>query len=75
MHNANGPRIRLCFGYTAWGAGLLEKEFLSGQWFLHPASAKRVFETPPEKIWQSILRDMGGKYATLSMIPEDLNLN
>jgi putative transcriptional regulator len=75
MHNANGPRIRLCFGYTAWGAGQLEKEFLSGHWFLHPASAKFLFETPPEKIWQSVLRDMGGKYATLSMMPENLNLN
>ncbi len=73
--DANGPSIRLCFGYCGWSAGQLESEFLSGEWFLHPASAPHVFETPPEKIWQSILREMGGKYATLSMIPEDLSLN
>jgi len=71
----NGPAIRLCFGYAGWGAGQLEREFLGGGWFLHPGSAKHVFETAPEKIWQSILREMGGKYATLSMIPEDLSLN
>ncbi|MBS0620616.1 MAG: YqgE/AlgH family protein [Verrucomicrobia bacterium] len=70
-----GPALRLCFGYCGWGAGELEREFLSGDWFLHPGSAKYVFETPPEKVWQTVLRDMGGKYATLSMIPEDLSLN
>lgn len=73
--DATGPSVRLCFGYCGWGAGQLEREFLSGNWFLHPGSSKHVFETPPEKIWQAILREMGGKYATLSMIPEDLSLN
>lgn len=29
--------------------------------------AKHVFEMP----WQTVLRKMGGKYATLSMIPEE----
>ncbi|HEY2811298.1 MAG TPA: YqgE/AlgH family protein [Rhabdochlamydiaceae bacterium] len=73
--DANGPAIRLCFGYCGWGAGQLEREFLSGGWFLHPASAQHIFVIPPEKLWQTILREMGGKYATLSMIPEDLSLN
>jgi putative transcriptional regulator len=73
--DANGPSVRLCFGYAGWGAGQLEREFLNGGWFLHPGSAKHVFETPSEKVWQAILREMGGKYATLSMIPEDLSLN
>lgn len=75
VSNASGPAIRLCFGYCGWGAGQLEREFLNGEWFLHPGSAKHVFETIPEKVWQTILREMGGKYATLSMIPEDLSLN
>lgn len=75
MTDANGPHVRLCFGYSGWGAGQLEQEFLSGMWFIYPASAHHVFETPPEKLWQTILREMGGKYATLSMIPEDLSLN
>lgn len=73
--NSNGPYIHLCFGYTAWPPGQLEREFLSGNWFLHPGSPRHVFQTPPDKMWQTILREMGGKYATLSMIPEDLSLN
>lgn len=70
-----GPSINLCFGYAGWGGGQLEREFLDGHWFLHPASPHHLFEVPPEKLWQSLLREMGGKYATLSMIPEDLSLN
>ncbi len=75
VSNANGPSVRLCFGYVGWEPGQLEREFLSGGWFLHPASAKHLFEIPTEKLWQTVLREMGGKYVTLSMIPEDLSLN
>lgn len=75
LHNINGPHIRLGFGYTGWNAGQLEREFLAGNWFLAPATARYVFEIEPEKLWQTVLREMGGKYATYSMIPEDLSLN
>lgn len=73
--DSHGPNIRLCFGYAGWQAGQLEREFLDGGWFIHPASAKHIFEIPPEKLWQFLLRELGGRYATLSMIPEDLSLN
>lgn len=70
-----GPDIFLCFGYSGWGAGQLEREFMDGHWFIHPASEKEIFHTPADKLWQQLLRNMGGKYSTLSMIPEDLSLN
>ncbi len=73
--DSDGPHIRMCFGYSGWGAGVLEREFLNGLFFVHPASKRYVFEVPPEVLWQTILREKGGKYATLSMIPEDLSLN
>ncbi len=75
MAAEQGPDIYLCFGYAGWGAGQLEREFLDGHWFLQGATAKHVFQTPPETLWQVLLREMGGKYATLSMIPEDLSVN
>lgn len=71
----DGPILRLCFGYAGWQAGQLEREFLDGGWYLCPAQARHIFEVPPEKLWQELLRELGGKYATLSMIPEDLSLN
>lgn len=73
--DTEGPAVRLIFGYSSWSSGELEKEFLNGQWFVSPSSAKHVFETYPEEMWQEVLREMGGKYASYSMIPEDLSLN
>ncbi len=70
-----GPRIHLCFGYAGWTAGQLEREFLDGSWYLHPATSKHIFQIPAEKLWRTLLREMGGKYATLSMLPEDLSVN
>lgn len=70
-----GTDIFLCFGYAGWGGGQLEREFLDAHWLLAPGSKDLIFTTPMEKIWQVLLKDMGGKYASLSMIPEDLSLN
>jgi putative transcriptional regulator len=71
----NGPSLRLCFGYAGWQAGQLEREFLDGGWFICPATSDHIFQTPPEKLWQTLLKELGGRYATLAMIPEDLSLN
>jgi putative transcriptional regulator len=73
--DTNGPNLLLCFGYTGWGPGQLEREFLDGSWFLWPSNANHVFTTAPDKLWATLLREMGGKYAPLSMIPEDLTVN
>jgi len=75
LSQKEGPFVLLCFGYAGWGPGLLERDFINGAWILSPASSQYVFEHPPEKLWQQILRDKGGKYATLSLMPEDLSLN
>jgi putative transcriptional regulator len=72
---ADGPSMLLCFGYAGWGPGVLEREFLDGNWLLCPATKRHLFEVPPGELWRTLLREMGGKYATLSMIPEDLSLN
>ncbi|MBP9840801.1 MAG: YqgE/AlgH family protein [Simkaniaceae bacterium] len=74
-NDPNGPEILLCLGYCGWGPDKLDQELLNGEWFLHKASKELIFNTPPEKIWQTALRDMGGKYAPLSLIPTDLSLN
>lgn len=75
IQQVDGPSILLCFGYAGWHAGQLEREFLDGGWFLCPAAKEHIFDVPPDKLWQTLLRELGGKYATLSMIPEDLSLN
>ncbi|MCB1106698.1 MAG: YqgE/AlgH family protein [Chlamydiia bacterium] len=69
------PQTIVCFGYGGWASGVLEREFLKGAWFLCPAKKEHVFTTPPERLWQTLLREMGGKYKTISLMPEDLELN
>ncbi len=70
-----GPHIHLCFGYAGWTAGQLEREFLDGSWYIHKATGRHIFNIPPERLWRSLLREMGGKYGTLSMLPDDLSVN
>lgn len=75
ISDPEGGPVLLCFGYTGWGGGQLEQEFLDGGWYLFPADKKYIFDVDPEKLWQTLLREMGGKYASLAMIPDDLTLN
>ncbi|WP_035416802.1 YqgE/AlgH family protein [Chlamydia pneumoniae] len=71
----SGPEINLCFGYSGWQAGQLEKEFLSNDWFLAPGNKDYVFYSEPEDLWALVLKDLGGKYASLSTVPDNLLLN
>jgi putative transcriptional regulator len=75
IEDEGAPPVFLCFGYSGWAAGQLEREFLDGSWFLYPATKELIFETPADKLWGELLLRMGGKYATLSMIPEDPSVN
>ncbi len=67
--------LLICFGYTGWTAGELEKQLEDGLWYISPASKSLIFDIPCEKLWKEILVSMGGDYKNISMIPSDLTLN
>jgi putative transcriptional regulator len=50
---------RLCLGYAGWGPGQLEREMVAGGWLNSSISSKRIFDTPAEKIWDAVIRDLG----------------
>ena len=50
---------RLCLGYAGWGAGQLEREMEAGGWLNSSITSKRLFDTPVEKIWDAVIRDLG----------------
>ena len=50
---------RLCLGYAGWGPGQLESEMVAGGWLNSAVSSKRIFDTPVEKIWEAVIRDLG----------------
>ena len=69
-------KIRLFAGYSGWSPGQLEEELKRKAWLTFPASLELVFETPPEQLWQKILKTKGGwKNKLLSQMPDDLSLN
>lgn len=67
--------LLICFGYTGWVAGELEKQFKENLWYLYPATKNLIFDVAPEKLWKETLSSMGGKYKNISLIPNDLSLN
>jgi putative transcriptional regulator len=69
-------KVRLFAGYAGWSPGQLEEELKRKAWLTFPASLELVFETPPEQLWQKILKSKGGwKNKLLSQMPDDLSLN
>lgn len=50
---------RLCLGYAGWGPGQLDNEMVAGGWLNSAISARRIFDTPVDKIWDAVIRDLG----------------
>ena len=71
-----GKKVKMFAGYAGWSPGQLETEIKRKAWLTFPASLELVFETPPEQLWQKILKSKGGwKNRLLSQMPEDLSMN
>ena len=71
-----GKKVRMFAGYAGWSPGQLETEMKRKSWLTFPASLELVFETPPDQLWQKILKSKGGwKNKLLSQMPDDLSLN
>jgi putative transcriptional regulator len=69
-------KVKLFAGYAGWSPGQLENEMKRKAWLTFPASLELVFETPPEQLWQKILKSKGGwKNKLLSQMPDDLSRN
>lgn len=48
----SGPRrFMLLLGYSGWGGGQLEQEFVDNAWLAVPATPELIFETAVEKRW------------------------
>jgi putative transcriptional regulator len=69
-------KVKMFAGYAGWSPGQLEMEMKRKSWLTFPASLELVFDTPPEQLWQNILKSKGGwKNKLLSQMPEDLSMN
>ncbi len=71
---AAAGRALAFLGYAGWGEGQLERETAEGSWIIAPARAAHVFDIPASHLWAAVLRELGGRYAWMSLqggSPED----
>jgi len=50
---------RLFLGYAGWGEGQLESELAASAWLTADVSKHLVFETDPERMWETAIRSLG----------------
>ena len=67
--------FRFFLGYSGWAQGQLKTEISENSWILGNTKIEEVFEMEYDKMWQSMLKNMGGKYKMYSNFPTDPRLN
>ena len=68
-------RARVFAGYAGWGPGQLESELEELSWITAAAGGLDLFPEPETDLWSSVLRDKGGVYRVVALMPEDPSQN
>jgi putative transcriptional regulator len=68
-------RARVYAGYAGWGPGQLEEELEESSWIVAEGGGLDLFPEPETDLWGSVLRDKGGVYRVVALMPEDPSLN
>jgi len=67
LESSPPERARLIVGYAGWGSGQLEAELEASAWLLSDIDSDLIFETPPERMWETAIRRLGADPAALQM--------
>ena len=67
--------VKFIAGYSGWEQNQLKSELDGGAWIQAESNEDYVFVTDSEKLWRTILNDLGGHFKLLSNLPENPNLN
>jgi putative transcriptional regulator len=70
-----GEALHAYVGHAGWGAGQLAAELELGSWITCSAEPDIVFDTPPDEIWDSVLKSLGSPYSRLTSMPVDPRVN
>ena len=68
-------RVRVFAGYAGWGPGQLEAELEESSWIVESSPGPELFPEPDDDLWGRVLRDKGGVYRVVAMMPEDPTVN
>ena len=58
---------RLIVGYAGWGPGQLEAELNASAWLIGEVDRELIFNTPPDRMWETAIRRLGADPAALQM--------
>lgn len=72
---ANESNVRFFLGYAGWDAGQLVDELVRNSWLVGNISAEQYMHTPPEKMWERFVADMGSSYEMWIRFPKNVEDN
>jgi putative transcriptional regulator len=72
---ATTRRVRVFAGYSGWGPGQLEAELEESSWIVEPSPGPELFPEPEDDLWGAVLRDRGGVYRLVALMPDDPSVN
>ncbi len=72
---ANNNNFRFFIGYSGWEANQLNAELKRNAWIVTEAKKDFCFDIHPTEMWESFMKNMGGKYSYWTKFPADPNLN
>jgi putative transcriptional regulator len=75
LGRANNQNISFFIGYSGWGANQLDSELKKNSWIITKADKDVFFNTHPAQMWDTLMRNMGGKYRYWTKFPSDPGLN
>jgi putative transcriptional regulator len=71
----NAENSRFFVGYSGWGKDQLNQEVQENTWFVVDYDLRFIFEQGGEKLWQNLLKNLGGRYKVFANYPKDPKLN
>jgi putative transcriptional regulator len=66
---------RVFAGYAGWGPGQLEVELEEESWIVEAVDGFDLFAEAEIDLWSSVLRDKGGVYRVVALMPDDPSQN
>ncbi len=72
---ANEDNVRFYLGYAGWDAGQLVDELVRNSWLVSPITTEQYLQTPPEKMWEAFVKQMGSPYEMWNRFPKHFEDN
>jgi putative transcriptional regulator len=77
MHSGSARlRLKVFSGYAGWAPGQLDTEMRQNSWLTAPADLNQVFDTPPQELWKTLIRQrIRWQERILADAPDDIASN